>query len=117
MNTEALLSNIIILLIGLRKKLSANLEKVRRLINIQKESSENKKRDLDNVIIDEACNDTSKDILKISIAIASTILDPFSKIWSPSTGFLNATVVSKILKLIGPLLTRLRRIEFHFLRS
>ncbi|CAI2722379.1 unnamed protein product [Schistosoma spindalis] len=97
-NTDAvvLLSNIIVLLTGLRNKLSVNLETDSHKIGRQTRArNENKNRDVDKSTIDGTRISSNDDMLKLSTTITSTIIDSLTKIGSPSSGSLNATVVPK----------------------
>ncbi|CAI2726671.1 unnamed protein product [Schistosoma spindalis] len=97
-NTDAvvLLSNIIVLLTGLRNKLSVNLETDSHKIGRQTRArNENKNRDVDKSTIDGTRISTNDDMLKLSTIITSTIIDSLTKIGSPSSGSSNATVVPK----------------------
>ncbi|VDP19646.1 unnamed protein product [Schistosoma margrebowiei] len=97
-NTDSvvLLSNIIVLFTGLRYKLSANLEKDSHKTGRQTRTrNENTNKDVDRSTIDGACISTSDDMLKLRTIITLTVIDSLSKIGSPSSGSVKATVVPK----------------------
>ncbi|VDP46745.1 unnamed protein product [Schistosoma curassoni] len=79
---------------GLRNKLSANLVKDSHKTGRQARArNENKNGDVDRSTIDGACIGTNDDTLKLSTITTSTAIDSISKLRSPSSGSLNATVV------------------------
>ncbi|KAH9590661.1 hypothetical protein MS3_00003256 [Schistosoma haematobium] len=97
-NTDAvvLLSNIIVLLTGLRNKLSVNLEYDSKKTDIQTRARNGlKNRDVDRYVIDGASINTNDDVSRLSTIITSTVLDSLGKLGSPSSGSLNTTVVPK----------------------
>lgn len=55
----------------------------------------NKKGDLKITNIDGACNSTSEDMLKLSTITISTVPDCLSRLGSPCTRSMNATVIPK----------------------
>ncbi|CAH8453908.1 unnamed protein product [Schistosoma bovis] len=97
-NTDAviLLSNIIVLLTGLRNKLSVNLEYDSKKTDIQTRARNGlKNRDVDRYVIDGASINTNDDVSRLSTIITSTVLDSLGKLGCPSSGSLNTTVVPK----------------------
>lgn len=77
-NTEGLLINIIILMTGLLKKLSANLKTGNPKTGKKVLSEE--KGDLDNAGIDGTRTDTSENMLNLCMVITSTVVDSLSKL-------------------------------------
>ncbi|CAH8642604.1 unnamed protein product [Schistosoma margrebowiei] len=91
-----LLSNIIVLLTGLRNKLSVNLDNDSKKTGRQTRACDGyKNRDFDRYTIDGASINTNDDVSRLSTIITSTVLDSLSKLGSPSLGSLNTTVVLK----------------------
>ncbi|CAH8544745.1 unnamed protein product [Schistosoma haematobium] len=91
-----LLSNIIVLLTGLRNKLSVNLDNTSKKSGRQTRACDGlKNRDVDRHTNDGASINTNDDVLRLSTIITSTVLDSLSKLGSPSSGSLDTTVVPK----------------------
>ncbi|VDP37441.1 unnamed protein product [Schistosoma margrebowiei] len=91
-----LLSNIIVLLTGLRNKLSVNLDNDSKKTGRQTRACDGyKNRDVERYTIDGASINTNDDVSSPSTIITSKVLDSLSKLGSPSSGSLNTRVVPK----------------------